>query len=107
AASGDQRVPNPQDGQIWSRALWDIHTALGRTTADTIVLTAQYHFNPSTTFRDAPLEVVDAGRSGGGTSAANVARRAFAARGILQTRSTTAWIAAARPATPRATARNR
>jgi Zn-dependent metalloprotease len=47
------------------------------------VLTAQYHFNPSTTFRDAALEVVDAARSLGGTSAANVAWAAFEDRGIL------------------------
>jgi len=79
----DQNGRIHHDGQIWSRALWDIHTALGRTTADTIVLTAQYHFNPSTTFRDAALEVVDAARSVGGTSAANVARTAFEDRGIL------------------------
>ena len=71
------------DGQIWSRALWDIHTGLGRTAADRIILTAQYHFNPSTTFRDAALEVIDAARSVGGTSAANVARTAFEDRGIL------------------------
>jgi zinc metalloprotease ZmpB len=79
----DQTGRIHHDGQIWSRALWDIHRALGRTTADTIVLTAQYHFNPSTTFRDAALEVVDAARSVGGTSAANVARTAFEDRGIL------------------------
>ena len=79
----DQTGAIHHDGQIWSRALWDIHAALGRTTADTIVLTAQYHFNPSTTFRDAALEVVDAARSVGGTSAANVARAAFEDRGIL------------------------
>ena len=39
---------------------------LGRTTANTIVLTAQYHFNPSTTFRDAALEVVGRGAVGRG-----------------------------------------
>jgi hypothetical protein len=71
------------DGQIWSRALWDMHTGLGRTAADRIILTAQYHFNPSTTFRDAALEVIDAARSLGGTPAANVARTAFEDRGIL------------------------
>jgi Fungalysin metallopeptidase (M36) len=71
------------DGQIWSRALWDIHRGLGRTTADRIILTAQYHFNASTTFRDAALEVIDAARSVGGTSAAGVARTAFEDRGIL------------------------
>jgi Zn-dependent metalloprotease len=79
----DQTGRIHHDGQIWSRALWDIHTALGRTTADTIILTAQYHFNPTTTFRDAAIEVVDAARSLGGVFAAHVARRAFVDRGIL------------------------
>jgi hypothetical protein len=71
------------DGEIWSRALWDIHTALGRTTADRIILTAQYDFNPSTTFRDAALNTVDAARTLYGRSAERVARQAFADRGIL------------------------
>src|SRR5262245_53841537 len=36
------------DGQIWSRALWDIRTALGHTTADKIILQGQVNF-PGTT----------------------------------------------------------
>ncbi len=79
----DQTGRIHHDGQIWSRALWDIHAGLGRTTADRIILSAQYHFNPSTTFRDAALEVIEAARSIGGTSAAGVARAAFEERGIL------------------------
>jgi zinc metalloprotease ZmpB len=71
------------DGQIWSRALWDIHNALGRTAADTLILTAQYDFNPATTFRDAALNTVDAARSLYGKHSADVARHAFEDRGIL------------------------
>jgi hypothetical protein len=71
------------DGQIWSRALWDIHRALGRRTADTIILTAQYRFAPGTTFRDAALETIEAARQVGGSAAASVARTAFEDRGIL------------------------
>jgi hypothetical protein len=71
------------DGQIWSRALWDIHRALGRTTADTVILTAQYDFNSSTTFRDAALNTIEAARTLGGRPAASVARQAFEDRGIL------------------------
>jgi hypothetical protein len=71
------------DGQIWSRALWDIHNALGRTNADTLILTAQYDFNPATTFRDAALNTVDAARTLYGRHAAGVARHAFEDRGIL------------------------
>jgi zinc metalloprotease ZmpB len=72
------------DGQIWSRALWDIHSALGRTTADTVILTAQYDFNPGTTFRDAALNTVDAARRLLGRHAESVVRRAFEDRGILR-----------------------
>jgi hypothetical protein len=79
----DQTGRIHHDGQIWSRALWDIHKALGRMPADRIILTAQYHFNPSTTFRDAALEVIDAARSLGGTTAVSAARNAFEDRGIL------------------------
>ena len=32
------------DGQLWSRSLWDIRTALGNVTADTIILQAQFDF---------------------------------------------------------------
>ena len=72
------------DGQIWSRALWDIHRALGRTTADTVILTAQEDFNPATTFRDAALNTVDAARRLLGRDAESVVREAFADRGILR-----------------------
>jgi hypothetical protein len=71
------------DGQIWSRALWDIHEALGRTTADTVILTAQYDFNRATTFRDAALNTIEAARSLGGRPAAAAARQAFEDREIL------------------------
>ena len=30
------------DGQIWSRALWDIRGALGATAADTVIVQAQF-----------------------------------------------------------------
>jgi hypothetical protein len=72
------------DGQIWSRALWDIHEALGRTTADTVILTAQYDFNPATTFRDAALNTVDAARRLLGRDAEDVVRQAFVDRKILR-----------------------
>ena len=72
------------DGQIWSRALWDVHAALGRTTADTVILTAQYDFNPGTTFRDAALNTVDAARRLLGRRAEAEVRQAFVDRGILR-----------------------
>jgi hypothetical protein len=48
-----------------------------------VILTAQYDFNPATTFRDAALNTVDAARTLDGRHAAGVARRAFEDRGIL------------------------
>ena len=37
------------DGQIWSRALWDIRKALGHVKADTIILEAHFGFAADTT----------------------------------------------------------
>jgi hypothetical protein len=71
------------DGQIWSRALWEIHQDLGRTTADTIILEAQFSFAPDTSWRDAALATVDAAQRLYGSSAAAVVRQAFEERGIL------------------------
>jgi hypothetical protein len=79
----DQTGRIHHDGQIWSRALWDIHLALGRAKADRIILEAQYFFAPDTSFRDAALETVEAARALYGLSAAGVVHRAFADRGIL------------------------
>ena len=39
------------DGQIWSRALWDIRQALGNVKADTIIIEGQIDF-PGTTMPD-------------------------------------------------------
>lgn len=35
------------DGQIWSRALWDINQALGRDAANTLILEAQFAYAPT------------------------------------------------------------
>ncbi len=71
------------DGQIWSRALWDLQQALGRTAADRIILEAQFSFAPDTSWRDAALDTVGAAQALGGTGAAGKTRRAFQDRGIL------------------------
>jgi hypothetical protein len=79
----DQNGRIHHDGQIWSRALWDIHRALGRTTADRIILEAQFSFSPDTSFQDAALDTVAAAQALSGSSAARRVRRAFQDRGIL------------------------
>ena len=70
------------DGQIWSRALWDIRLALGHVKADTIILDGSMSF-PGTTMPDLAQRTVDAAQSLYGKSAANAVRTAFHNRGIL------------------------
>ena len=70
------------DGQIWSRALWDIRGALGHVEADTIILDGQFDF-PGTTMTDLGESTVAVAQSLYGTSAANTVTAAFQARGIL------------------------
>ena len=71
------------DGEIWSRALWDIRTALGDTRATTLIVEAQFAFAPDTSFRDAATATVAAAQRLYGASAARAVTRAFQARGIL------------------------
>jgi hypothetical protein len=70
------------DGEIWSRALWDIRVALGHTKADTIILDGSMNF-PGTTMPDLAQRTVDAAQSLYGKAAANAVRTAFKNRGIL------------------------
>ena len=71
------------DGQIWSRALWDIRNALGHVKADTIILEAQFQFAPDTTMPAAAEETVNAAQSLYGTAEANAVLKVFQDRGIL------------------------
>jgi len=71
------------DGQIWSRALWDIRNALGHVVADTIILEAQFDFASDTTMPAAAQVTVATAESLYGPSVANQVRAAFQARGIL------------------------
>jgi zinc metalloprotease ZmpB len=70
------------DGQIWSRALWDIRQNLGHVKADTIILQGSFDF-PGTTMPDLANRTVAAAQQLYGTAAANVVRQAFVDRGIL------------------------
>ncbi|MFC4637646.1 M4 family metallopeptidase [Deinococcus hohokamensis] len=72
------------DGEIWSRALWDIRQALGAQTADRIIINAQFDFAPDTSFAAAAQATVNAAQQMAGKSAAATVRQAFVARGILQ-----------------------
>ncbi|MDX6508193.1 MAG: zinc metalloprotease ZmpB [Gaiellaceae bacterium] len=70
------------DGQIWSRALWDIRRALGNRKADTLILAGSFDF-PGTTMPVLATSTVAAAQRLYGTSVANTVRAAFASRGIL------------------------
>ncbi|MFE7409689.1 M4 family metallopeptidase [Streptomyces laurentii] len=70
------------DGEIWSRALWDIRGALGARTADRIIVNAQFGFAPGTSFEDAARQTVTTAQRMYGTSAADAVRAAFRARRI-------------------------
>jgi zinc metalloprotease ZmpB len=70
------------DGQIWSRALWDIRQALGHVKADTIILQGSFDF-PGTTMPDLATRTVAAAQQLYGTAAAKAVTKAFADRGIL------------------------
>jgi hypothetical protein len=70
------------DGQIWSRALWDIRRAVGAVKADTLILEGQFDF-PGTTMTELATATVDAAQRLYGAATANKVRQAFQARGIL------------------------
>ena len=82
---GDKHYPEDlegevhADGEIWSRALWDIRTALGPKLADTIIIRAQFGFAADTTMRAAAAATIATAGMYGGTAkravtAASVAR---------------------------------
>jgi len=71
------------DGQIWSRALWDIRQALGNRVADTIILAGSFDF-PGTTMPDLAQRTVTAAEELYNPATAATVRAAFQARGILQ-----------------------
>ncbi|WP_309572047.1 M36 family metallopeptidase [Deinococcus sp.] len=71
------------DGEIWSRALWDIRVALGARTADRIIVNAQFRFAPDTSFAAAAQATLNAARTMYGAGAAATVKKAFTDRGIL------------------------
>jgi hypothetical protein len=70
------------DGQIWSRALWDIRLALGNVKADTIILQGSFDF-PGTSMTDLANRTVAAAQQLYGNAAAKAVTKAFTDRGIL------------------------
>jgi Zn-dependent metalloprotease len=71
------------DGEMWSRALFDIHNALGRTQTNKIILEAQFSYTPVTTFTLAAQTTIDTAQALFGAAAANACRTAFHNRGFV------------------------
>ena len=75
------------DGQIWSRALWDIRKAyvgLGKTTAawDTTLIDSQFGYAADTSFSAAAKATYQTALARDGAAAGAAVKAAFAARGI-------------------------
>jgi hypothetical protein len=70
------------DGMIWSRALWDIRTAVGNITADTLILEGQFDM-PNPTMPELARSTVAAAQRLYGNGVAAKVTRAFQDRGIL------------------------
>jgi zinc metalloprotease ZmpB len=69
------------DGEIWSRALWDIRTALGPKLADTIIIRAQFRFTSDISMKAAAAATIEtAGLYS--VPAQRAVRAAFVARGL-------------------------
>jgi hypothetical protein len=81
---GDLSGEVHHDGQIWSRALWDIRQALGHVQADTIILQGTNGYT-GTTMPDLANRTVAAAQSLYHSASITAAvRQAFVDRGILQ-----------------------
>jgi hypothetical protein len=70
------------DGEIWSRALWDIRQALGARLADTIIIRAQFGLAADTTMPAAAKQTI-ATAALYGRAAQKAVTAAFAARGLV------------------------
>jgi Fungalysin metallopeptidase (M36) len=69
------------DGEIWSRALWDVRNALGARLADTIIIRAQFGFAADTSMPDAAQATIKTAALYGGRAKTAVTA-ALAARGL-------------------------
>ena len=81
---GDLNGRIHHDGQIWSRALWDIRQQLGHVVADTLILEAQFSFAADTSMPAAADVTVAAAERLYGATTADIVRSVFTARGILE-----------------------
>jgi zinc metalloprotease ZmpB len=70
------------DGEMWSAALWQARQAIGDPiTTDRIIVNAQFHFSPDTSFEAAAQTTIDA--AAGNRKAEAAFLNAFTERGFL------------------------
>jgi Fungalysin metallopeptidase (M36) len=82
----DMDFEQHDDGEIWSRALFDINHALGRDRANKLILESQFQWTPAETFRqgaDVMVKVAKTLYDPTDPTASAQVRAAFDARGIL------------------------
>ena len=70
------------DGEIWSRALYDIWTTYGKTVADTLVIRSHFFLTPGASFSNGANAIIAADNALYGGSHVSSLRGIFAARGI-------------------------
>lgn len=71
------------DGEIWSRALWDLRWLTGRDTSMRLVLEGHFYCTPYSTFREGALGILAADEALFDGRYRFAIREAFVARGIL------------------------
>lgn len=72
-----------QDGEIWSRVLWDLRGALGATIADRLALESTFYLPPAASLADAGRALLDASQVLHGERYDETIRAALIARGLL------------------------
>jgi hypothetical protein len=70
------------DGELWSACLWGIHEALGRATADRIIVNANFLFPFDVTMPDAAAAILQTDAQLNGGANASAIRAVFASHGI-------------------------
>ena len=72
-----------QDGEIWSRVLWDLRTELGATAADRLALESNYYLPAAATLVDAGQALLDADAMLNNGAHSDTIRHALMRRGLL------------------------
>lgn len=72
------------DGEIWSRALWDMRTAIGVRTADTLILEHHFGLPASSTMTTAAFHILTADCNVNAFANETQIRTAFCERGIFE-----------------------